>query len=1529
MSQVNQLSSHHQARSKLIQVFRYVQAFNHLQNPVQQEIQEQPWVLWLQDLPDHPCIRLGTAGNTDQSIAPSQNSADENFILKISRPKQTDPPDPPKEIMPWLQNGWQNIDGHVALDTTKSQSFPENSRLKQLFDAWVAKRTKWVEVEQSARQALKYFNRLYELRAQLEREAERLELMLGDGIISWYPKEGKPLHHPILLIHLQLHFDPQVPEFTLTETDQSPELYTPLFQALPDINAINIRSSRQDFEQHQCHPLNGDETSQFFQRLINQLSPYGEFSLTTVHLKDKSIPSITRAPVIFLRNRTLGFNTALETILEDLVHRPDLPHALINLVGIETIGEKEDETTASLLDSLNGEDEHILLSKPANAEQLEVARRLEKNGAVLVQGPPGTGKTHTIANLLGHFLAQGKSVLVTSHASKALKVLRDKVVEPLQPLCVSIMEDDNRKQMERAIDAITERLAFANASALEREAAKLTQRRIEIISQLRKARKELKEARQFEYQAIVFAGQQYTPSQAARDVAERREEISWLPSPITLGVPLPLSSQELIDLYHTNKTVSDKDEQEMILGLPNMALFPLPEDFLALTSKQAQLQKEDLQYRRELWEQAPKTSSPTILKELQGHLTLALKALQDQPYWRLAAIAAGREGGLRRQVWDDLIAKIEGAYNVALQAQPSLLEHDPDVSDSHLSHQSETILDEIIAHLTQNKKIHAFTLFTHRNWKNLIEGTSVQGRAPESLEHFIALRSLLHVQFVREDLIRRWQKQMTPLGGPDAIILGPQPEQVCLQYVYQLRQCLEWYSTIWLPLEQRIKDQGILWDNLLAEMPINHDEYGDILRLCEAAQVALPSIIAAEINRLHYASNIAALRTIEQQIASITGSAAKTAAVRQLYIAVTQRNAQGYKASFERLVDLQERQSDLQRRHMLLAKLEKAAPNWAVAIRHRDGIHGEPTVPPEPEEAWRWKQLNDELDRRSKVSLEDLQARITQLSKSLENITIELVEKKAWAAQVRRTTLEQRQALQGWKELIRKVGKGTGKRAPRLLAEARRLMPICQTAVPVWIMPLSRIVQNFDPRRNRFDVVIIDEASQADIKALTAIYMGQQIVVVGDDEQVTPLAVGQRIDQTDKLIDEHLQDIRNSSLYDGKLSIYSLARTTFRPVCLQEHFRCVSPIIQFSNHLSYAGKIKPLRDDSEVVRRPATVAYRADSAETIEHLNKEEALTITSLLVAATEQPEYHDATFGVITMVSDKQPLYIDMLLRQYLSETTYTRRQLLCGNPAQFQGDERDIIFLSMVDTSPDNGPLPLRSEEAQEGLYKKRFNVAASRARDQLWVVHSLDPTTHLKDGDIRKRLILHASNPQAFSSELAEQEKKVDSEFEKQVLRRLMQAGYRVIPQWPVGAYRIDLVVEGGGKRLAVECDGERWHRFDNLEADMARQAILERLGWRFERIRGSLFFRRPDQAMAPIFARLQALEIAPEGMKHDAHASQQDGWELKERIIRRATELRQRWIASNEGSYVQSTNSSPSTKIPSSLGISSKRQRSTL
>jgi very-short-patch-repair endonuclease len=189
----------------------------------------------------------------------------------------------------------------------------------------------------------------------------------------------------------------------------------------------------------------------------------------------------------------------------------------------------------------------------------------------------------------------------------------------------------------------------------------------------------------------------------------------------------------------------------------------------------------------------------------------------------------------------------------------------------------------------------------------------------------------------------------------------------------------------------------------------------------------------------------------------------------------------------------------------------------------------------------------------------------------------------------------------------------------------------------------------------------------------------------------------------------------------------------------------------------------------------------------------------------------------------------------------------------------------------------------------MYKNRYNVAASRAQDQLWVIHSMDRQAHLSPHDLRRKLLDHAHDPAASMDAAGGQDEDVDSEFERLVLRDLKMKGYRVATQWKVGSYRIDLVVEGVRERLAVECDGDRFHTLENLQADMQRQAVLERLGWRFIRVRGSEFFRDPERALIPLYERLERMGIEP--MSSDAPPPDT---ELSKRVIAEARRIRTEW-----------------------------------
>jgi very-short-patch-repair endonuclease len=157
-------------------------------------------------------------------------------------------------------------------------------------------------------------------------------------------------------------------------------------------------------------------------------------------------------------------------------------------------------------------------------------------------------------------------------------------------------------------------------------------------------------------------------------------------------------------------------------------------------------------------------------------------------------------------------------------------------------------------------------------------------------------------------------------------------------------------------------------------------------------------------------------------------------------------------------------------------------------------------------------------------------------------------------------------------------------------------------------------------------------------------------------------------------------------------------------------------------------------------------------------------------------------------------------------------------------------------------------------------RRVNVAASRARQQMWIVYSVDPGK-FPDGDLRGALISHCRDAGAATAPPADLLDACESQLERDVLQKIMARGYcKVSVQHSVGRYRIDVVVEGPHTRLAVECDGDRWHGPDVWHKDRARQQVLERAGWTFERIRGSAFYSDPEAALLPLWQRLAGLGI---------------------------------------------------------------------
>jgi very-short-patch-repair endonuclease len=137
-------------------------------------------------------------------------------------------------------------------------------------------------------------------------------------------------------------------------------------------------------------------------------------------------------------------------------------------------------------------------------------------------------------------------------------------------------------------------------------------------------------------------------------------------------------------------------------------------------------------------------------------------------------------------------------------------------------------------------------------------------------------------------------------------------------------------------------------------------------------------------------------------------------------------------------------------------------------------------------------------------------------------------------------------------------------------------------------------------------------------------------------------------------------------------------------------------------------------------------------------------------------------------------------------------------------------------------------------------------------------------HLSEADrLRRGLIAHFARPYGERVTPVDARGACESPLERALYDWLVERGYRVTPQAAVGAWRIDLVVEGAGDaRLAVECDGDKDHLPEHWTEDVRRQRALERVGWAFWRCFAATFVRRPDAVLRDLAAALAEAGVEP-------------------------------------------------------------------
>ena len=254
--------------------------------------------------------------------------------------------------------------------------------------------------------------------------------------------------------------------------------------------------------------------------------------------------------------------------------------------------------------------------------------------------------------------------------------------------------------------------------------------------------------------------------------------------------------------------------------------------------------------------------------------------------------------------------------------------------------------------------------------------------------------------------------------------------------------------------------------------------------------------------------------------------------------------------------------------------------------------------------------------------------------------------------------------------------------------------------------------------------------------------------------------------------------------------------------------------------------------------------------------------TQTNYIVQYQKQEIRRLPTIGIITLDSSNikhQTYLIRSILQNTLIKQYEDQLELLIGTSREFQGDERDIMYMtitashSILEKGNRYEIKPPRAAGTEE--YMRIYNVAASRAREKSVLIHSIHPDAVgiMSPDCYRKRLIDYYSNiqnqtniiiPTRTLQTLLNKTDANSGDFEKSVCKLLFNNGFGdyLFPQFEVGKYCIDFGLILNNKKLAIECDGFSYHSgIAKIQEDINRQLILERAGWRFFRIQSTDWF----------------------------------------------------------------------------------------
>lgn len=457
----------------------------------------------------------------------------------------------------------------------------------------------------------------------------------------------------------------------------------------------------------------------------------------------------------------------------------------------------------------------------------------------------------------------------------------------------------------------------------------------------------------------------------------------------------------------------------------------------------------------------------------------------------------------------------------------------------------------------------------------------------------------------------------------------------------------------------------------------------------------------------------------------------------------------------------------------------------------------------------------------------------------------------------------------------------------RLRKSLRQIMlmapNLLQYVKPCLMMSPLTVAQLLEPNIFKFDYIIFDEASQLTTEdCIGAMYRGKRLIVAGDSNQLPPTSFFKTVTEPS----EEEEYSENDDEKEDLDSILNECSTAGFPKCmLKWHYRSKDEhLIAFSNKHLY----------KELYTFPSSIEtsdetgikwhYNENTAKTDANARLEEAKIVAQAVMEhARRFPQY---SLGVATFNMKQKDLIEDEIARLRREDRTCESffnsnksESFFVKNLESIQGDERDVIFISIGYFKNQNNVLPMNFGPINQDGGERRLNVLVTRARYKIelfsairYVDFDLDKTKSLGVA-LLKQYLEYAERGEValIANTQAEIDDDFASPFEKAVCEGLRKNGLSVKTQVGCSGYKIDMAIRNrknpGEFILGIECDGASYHSSATArDRDRLRQQVLENLGWKIYRIWSTDWFKNPQKELDKLLNFIEHVEIKEELMQ---------------------------------------------------------------